>query len=112
MKKILSKLFFLTTFLPVIALADGAGDTFSNPIGDVTITSLIETLAKFAAQIGAVVVVVMIIYSGFKFVTAMGNPGELDKAKKNFYWTIIGAAILMGAWVLASMIKDTVDSLS
>lgn len=83
-----------------------------NPIGVNSINELVNTLVDIAFQIGAVVAVVMIIYSGFKFVMARGNESELGEAKKIFFYTIVGIAVLFGARVLAEIIKATVDSLN
>lgn len=55
--------------------------------------------------------VLFIVYAGFKFVLARGKPEELKKARDNFLWTIIGIAIFLGAWLLASVIKNTVNQL-
>ena len=36
-----------------------------------------------------------------------GNEAQLDKAKKNFFYVIIGAILILGAWVLATLIAST-----
>jgi hypothetical protein len=58
-----------------------------------------------------VVAVCFIIYSGFLFVTARGKPEQITKAKTNFFWTIIGVAILLGARVIVSIITGTIESI-
>ncbi len=57
------------------------------------------------------IAVLAIIYSGFLFVAAKGNPGKLEEAKKIFYFTLIGIAILLGAEILSKVIESTVTSL-
>jgi hypothetical protein len=86
--------------------------TIQNPLGDQnqTLIALIGNLLKLAAQIGAVVCVFFIIYSGFLFIKAQGEPAELTKAKSVFFWSVIGAAILLGASVIADLISGTVNS--
>lgn len=54
-------------------------------------------------------IAVFIIYSGFLFLTAQGNEEQLIKAKKNFVWVVVGATILLTSWLLANVIKNTVD---
>ena len=56
-------------------------------------------------------VALAIIYSGFLFVAARGNSEKLTKAKDTLLYTIIGAAILLGAWAIATMISSTVLAL-
>lgn len=52
-----------------------------------------------------------IIWAGFKFVAARGNPGQLTEAKENFKWLIVGAILILGAWALALLIANTVNSI-
>ena len=58
------------------------------------------------------VVVFMIIYAGFQFVTAQGNPEKLRKAKVALLWVLVGAAIIIGADELAAVISNTVSEIS
>ena len=53
----------------------------------------------------------MLVYSGFLFVSAQGNPEKLATARKAIMWTIIGAVVVLGASVLASAIEGTVDNI-
>jgi hypothetical protein len=55
--------------------------------------------------------VLFIVYAGFKFVLAMGNPGKLAEARQNLMYTLIGIGIFLGAWLLALVIANTVNSL-
>ncbi len=49
-----------------------------------------------------------LIYAGFMFVTAKGDPGKLKKAKDGLLWGLVGAALILCAEVLAYGIGDTV----
>lgn len=85
-----------------------------SPIKDknTTLTSFIgDILDKIVLPIGAVVVVIFIIYSGFLFVVAQGNESKLEKAKTTLLWTIIGAAVLLGSWAIAQVVQSTINEL-
>ena len=86
--------------------------TLNNPLGaqNQSLMDLIATLLILVARIGAVICVFFIIYSGFLFIKAQGNEGELTKAKSIFMWSIIGTAVLLGASVIAQVITGTVYS--
>lgn len=113
------QVFFLTMFLSVImpanAFADSGGDalfTVNNPLASTgDIYALIQAILSFIVKLGSIVVVFMIIYSGYLFVTARGNQGKIDTAKANFYYTVLGALILLGAQVLAQVVCNTANSL-
>jgi len=63
-------------------------------------------------QVGTVIIVLMMVYVGFKFVLARGNPTELQNAKKMLLWTIIGALVILGAQAISMGIQSTVTAIS
>ena len=86
--------------------------TIDNPLGDSTSTlsALIISLVTLAAKLGAVVCVFFIIYAGFLFVKAQGDPKELETAKSVLLWSVVGTAVLLGASVMGNVICETVKS--
>lgn len=102
-----------TLFLPImIARAAEGLNTLPNPLTGVnSFGELIQKILRVVVDIGVPVATLFIIYSGFLFVKAQGNPEKLKEAKETFFWTIIGTAVLLGAWVLAQAIKGTIESL-
>lgn len=87
----------------------GTTGGLTNPLKDInSIYDLIEKiLSNIVLPIGSVVVVILVIYSGFLFVTAQGNESKLETARRNFLYVLIGAAILLGSWAIALAIKGT-----
>ena len=58
------------------------------------------------------ILTLFIVYSGFLFISAQGNSSELETAKKNFAYVVIGAVLILGAWVIATLIGGTVAQLT
>ncbi len=86
--------------------------TIINPFKQDTIQGLIETIVNdILIKIGGVIAVLMIMYAGFLFVTARGDTTKITKAKDALLYTVIGAAILLGAWVISQAIQNTIDQL-
>lgn len=84
----------------------------NNPIPNITsIPGLIQLILKSIISIGLPIIALAIVYSGFLFVFARGNPEKLTKAKSAFFTTLIGGAVLMGAWAIAEMISSTITGL-
>ena len=109
-----------TIFLaPTLILAQGSNPPpidikITNPLkgGTDSIPVLLEKIISEALlPIGAVVVVVMIIYAGFLYVTARGKPEDIKKAHDALLYAAIGAGILLGARVLAGAIQATVTQI-
>ena len=83
-----------------------------NPFKENTIEGLINTIVNdILLPIGGVVAVLMIMYAGFMYVTAQGDPGQIKKAHDALLWAVIGAAILLGAWVISQAITTTISQL-
>ncbi|PIR83332.1 hypothetical protein COU19_01205 [Candidatus Kaiserbacteria bacterium CG10_big_fil_rev_8_21_14_0_10_56_12] len=94
---------------------NGAEDVhLLNPLGSgsTDLESFLNSILDFVIRIGTIVVVIMMVYVGFKFVTAQGDPGEISKAREMLLWTVVGALILLGAKALAGGIAATVRALS
>jgi len=96
--------------------ASGLGNvttTISNPLGDkiTDIPSFIKAAITVVLTVGIPIIALAIIYTGFLFVEAQGNPEKLTKAKKALLYTLIGAALLLGAFVIANAIGETVDEI-
>ncbi len=91
--------------------SDGAGGGIKNPIKADNIEELLKDLLDIIIQIGIPVLVIMFIYTGFLFVKARGNKDEINTAKQALLWTVIGAAIILGAFVISEVIQGTITSL-
>ncbi len=55
-------------------------------------------------------VVFFIIYAGFLYVTARGNPGTIEQAHKALLYAIIGGLLIFGARAILAIITNTVYS--
>jgi hypothetical protein len=75
------------------------------------IPTLVEKILEIVLTIGVPIVAVMIIYSGYLFIKARGNPDGLKEAKKNLLGVLIGAAILLGAYVIAETVVNTINAI-
>lgn len=84
-----------------------------NPFkGGDNLMGFIETVIKeILMPIGGVIAVLVIMYAGFLYVTARGSDTQIKRAHDTLLYGVIGAAILLGAWVIAGAIGGTIDQL-
>ncbi len=84
--------------------------TVNNPFrGGSDLSSIIATiLTSIIDPIATVVVVIAIIFAGFKYVTAQGNPKAIQDANQALLYVLIGTAVLLGATGIADAIHGTV----
>lgn len=78
-----------------------------NPISVNSIPQLIQKVLEFLIKIGIPLLVVMIVYSGFLYLFARGNPGKIGSAHTMLKYTLIGGAILLASWAIAELIHST-----
>lgn len=83
-----------------------------NPLKVDSIQGLIREVVKFAVNLLAIAGALYIMWSGFLLVKAQGNPKELETAKKSFFNAIIGMAIILGAWAIATVISNTINKIT
>lgn len=87
--------------------------TLNDPLknsGIVSIEGLVKTLLNVLIVIAAPIVVIFIILSGFKYVTAQGDPGKLEEAKRALVYAIIGGVIIVGATAIFEIIVNTINA--
>lgn len=120
MKKITSQ-HFLAQFVSIAVIASFAllllpagsatAQSLDNPI---TANSLEEFLRMILAAVIAIlfpIVVLFIVYTGFLFVTAQGNPQKINEAKTYLIYTVIGALIVLGAQALSLAIEASINEI-
>lgn len=82
-----------------------------NPLKAQSFTGLLENISVLAVEIGIPIAALFIIYSGLSLVMARGNEDKIKEAKSSLTWAIIGSGILIGAWVIMTILESTVKSL-
>lgn len=106
----------LSFSLPAFALAanctNGESVCLTNPL-DPSISSIpafflaiLNILLVFAIPF----VVFFIIYAGYLYVMARGNPGKIGEAHKALLYAIIGGIIIIGARVILSIVQSTANA--
>lgn len=101
----------------LVLAQDGSGGTadplFPSPLKDIGgINELIQAIiTNIALPLGATLAALAIIYSGFLYVKAQGNSGEIQKAHEAIKWSLVGTAVILGASVIASLIGKTIEAL-
>jgi len=130
---LLSLLLITVIVFPLVTLASGSNTpnpgggsndpkisvNISNPFNcgqadndNCTLMSLITAiLERVIMPVAAVGVVLWIIWSGFQFVIAQGKPADLETARQNLLWSLIGAGVLLGAAAIAKVVELTVREL-
>lgn len=83
---------------------------FKNPLAFDGITDLLMAILNVMIIISTPIVVFFIIYAGFMYVTAQGNPEKIAAASKALLYGIIGGVIIVGAVSIVAIISNVVNS--
>ena len=81
-----------------------------NPLQFNSIGEFFQAVIDVITIIAVPIIVFFIIWAGFLYVTAGGDPGKIQKATTTFTWVVVGGLLILGANVLVSVIGGTVDS--
>ena len=97
-----------------IAFAQAGNGQLMNPLSPQfsDIPKFIAGALRILVMVALPIITLFVVYSGFLFVTAQGKPEALNKAKANFMWVLIGALLILGAWIIATLIGGTVTQLT
>lgn len=81
-----------------------------NPLKSSSMEDFIARILEALVLLMTPILVLAVIASGFLFVKARGNPEELSTAKTILLYTLVGAAIILGAKVIASALANTLNN--
>jgi len=97
--------------LKLLAIYLGLGFAFLLPqtafaaTGDVSsVESFIQSLIQVIAGLAGLVATGFFVVGGFTYITSSGNPEHLDKAKRTIWYSGVGLAITIAAFVLSSIV--------
>ncbi len=125
MKQYLHKFAALATAAMIAASAFGVTQTAfaqSDVGGDLGLTTInasaglgtqniyqtVGYFIKVALRFVGVIVIILVIYGGFKWMTAGGSEEKVEEAKKILYSAAIGAVIVFSAYALTTFVLGSV----
>jgi hypothetical protein len=110
---------FAFLMLPTAALA--ANDTFGlvnvntglgGSLGrsNAGLIGTIASIINVVLGLLGIVAVVIILIGGFRWMTAAGRDDQIDGAKKTIFAGIIGLAIILSSWALATFVIGSLST--
>ena len=122
--KVFKFLSLMTLLLPTIIFAQTSGNppgttpsgsglsySLKNPISDFPdLQSLVVAIINVIIIIATPIVIFFIIFAGFSYVTARGNPAKIQEATRSLTYAVIGGVLIIGAFAIAEIIKNLVNS--
>lgn len=79
-------------------------------LGSTDVRSTIASIIRVAMGLLGIVAVVIVLVGGFKWMTAGGNEDQVGEAKKWIFSGVIGLAIILSAYALASFVLQQLST--
>lgn len=123
MKETFSKIGARLSVLPMLALPSSAYaqlDKAASNLGDVgkgvsqevqrPLPQLIGSIINVALGVLGIILVVLIVYAGFLYMTAGGSDDQTKKAKKIMINAVIGLVLIIAAYAIATFVINQVST--
>jgi len=96
----------------VLAACDANSTSVCNPLRYDSIMEFVKNALRLFVMLALPVLAFFIVLAGFQFILARGNATKLTNAKWNFLYVIVGTCLVLGAWLLASLIGATITEIT
>jgi len=93
----------LGLFLPLIITHPAFAATAS-PAGVSNVETFIKSVITVLAGIAGLVATGFFVFGGFIYITSSGNPEHLDRAKRTLFFSALGLAITIAAFVISTIV--------
>jgi uncharacterized membrane protein YjfL (UPF0719 family) len=83
----------------------------TNPIQSESITELLTAILDILLTLAIPILVLMVMYAGFLYVTAQGDETKVKKAHSALTWAVVGGVIVLAAKLIIDLIEATVAAI-
>lgn len=73
-----------------------------------SVQSVIQNVIDLLLFLVGIIAVIVIVVSGFRFVTSNGDPQQISKAKDSIIYAVIGIVVAVMAYAIVNFILDNV----
>lgn len=97
-----TKLFvgYITVALPLVV----SSPAFAATAGVSNVETFIKSVITALAGLAGLVATGFLVVGGFSYITSSGNPEHLDRAKRTIMFSLMGLAIVIGAFVISNIV--------
>jgi len=82
-----------------------APPAFAVPSGDAAqVENFIRSVIQLIAGLAGLIATGFFVVGGLAYITSSGNPEKLDQAKRTLFYSAIGLAIVIAAFVISNIV--------
>jgi len=105
---------FISSFVVAVPNVSSQGLQFqlNSPLNAdiITIEGLLTTILNVLLVLAVPIIIFFIIFAGFNYVTAQGNPEKIKTATRSLTYAIVGGVLILGAVAISEIIQGVVES--
>ena len=112
MKKFLAAIALVAVIMPVVAFAQTTNGCSGSVSADPTnLPKCVNQIYIWSIGVAALLAVVMIVFGGYLTISSAGNAQRAAKGREFIWSSLIGLALLFGAYVLLNTINPDLVNL-
>lgn len=77
---------------------------FAATAGVANVENFIRSIITLFAGLAGLIATGFLVAGGFTYITSSGNPEHLDRGKRTITYSLIGLAIVIGAFVISNIV--------
>jgi len=79
---------------------------FENPIKTESFATFVKNLFSILTEVAGAALIIVLVYAGYLFSTAQGDPEKVRRAKNAIFWSVVGAGVIfLGKYIAEAIIK-------
>lgn len=107
MGKTLSRFYIIgTSILFYLAIVSPAFAQIQDPATFRDLNTLFKNVLGAVITIGGFSAFVMLVFGGFRYLTAQGDPKSVSAARGTITWAIVGLAFIILSWLILKFTAD------
>lgn len=95
-----------TLFLTIIFTLSITTPAFAASADVTKIQTFIQSVIQVLVTVSGLLAAGFFVWGGLGYITSSGNPESLDRSKKTIYYSAIGLAVVLGAFVLSNIVSQ------
>jgi hypothetical protein len=89
----------------------GSDTTLCNPLKSESLIGFLLDVLDIFITFAIPIIILMIIWSGFKYVLARGNEEQVKGATRSLTYVVVGGLLILGAKLILEVVQGTVNQL-
>ena len=105
----------MTAAMPVLAAAPNLGIEYANNLGltgnNADPRDAAVTIVRYLMTFLAIIAVIIVLYGGFRWMTANGNEDRVESAKRTIIAGAIGLVVILAAFAIVQFVINTASNI-